>query len=119
MKTLSVICASLLGLFIAGCNGPKERGGAAKDKGAARSAGREYKGDSPAEKAGATADRIDRAQEKMRASQADALEDQDRLLAAQADAEADKLEAQAKTIRHAANEKANELDRQADALEQK
>lgn len=117
--TTTLMASAALACMIAACDGPKEKAGAARDEAAANASGVPYNGNGPAEEAGRAADRIDRAAEKARDSQADALKEQSHVIEAQADAEADNLEQRAKELREKAEADARSLDQQAEAIKQK
>jgi hypothetical protein len=112
----TLMSTAALALLISACDGPKERAGAAKDEAAARAAGVAYDGKGPAERAGAAADRVDQAAAKARDSQADAFENQGRVIRAKAEADADRLEQQAEALREHAKNKAKALDERAKAI---
>lgn len=116
MKTMYLSPILTVALGCAACDGPQEKAGAAKDEQAAKAAGQIYEGNGPSERAGAAQDRINRAETKARASQADALKDQGGALRAKADADAEKLEHQADEIRAAAKAQADALKKQADEI---
>ena len=112
----TLMLTTALAFLISACDGPKERAGAAKDEAAAKAAGVAYDGKGPAESAGAAADRVDQAAANARDFQADAFENQGRVVRAQAEANADSLEQEAEALREQAITKSKVLDEKAKAI---
>ena len=86
-------------LSVGACDGPNETAGRDRDRAAAAVNGVEPAGKGANEVAGERLDRAERAAEKVRDAQADALERQADQIRTDADLSADRLEDQAKKTR--------------------
>ena len=110
------LCAIILVVAaLAGCDGPRQKTGAAQDKAAAAAQGLPYRGDGPNERVGEAEDRSDAAARDARKVAADALHSEADAIRKQADVPAAKLDEQSRALRQAADQRGDELDRQADS----
>ena len=108
--TAALVALGLLG----GCDGPHQKAGEKADAAAGVKGGLLTKG--PNEQLGAVQDRAEKDQKRAIEAQADAAEDQAKIVRSAADQRADALEQQAAAIRKDAKQTGKALDRQADAI---